>query len=712
MTWTKELDEAAVLATRKGYWHVVLFYLLCGLASFPTSFLVFSQIFTNATPEHWCSPPPELDALDLSEDLLRNLTVPGEQGSYESCKAYSIDPIELHSALKEYVIERSITIREAGTIKVIKISQLMPANDSEDRKIQIDRVRAAILSIRGNETTCTNGWTFNTEHYKRTMVTEFSLVCDKDYLPTFSNTLFWVGSIFGNLLFGWMSDRYGRRPTILLMIFLEVPIAIAASFATSYWNYIVLRVVGGCFFPALYQLPFILALELMPPKIRTYAGIVVGMLFATGMCLLSALAYALRDWYVLSLASSLPFVLLYGYYWLIPESPRWLVGRGRIGAAEKVLRNLAKKNGIDLRRGFLLDLHKKIKEENAEAEVAMLPNGHVTTHTEKDKEELERRISNMLTFKPDLTNIAEDDKTEALETVLALEVADIVNKGPKLKLDNIDLDVESFEGDADTRDKATQTDLKFSTNTLRRKSIQLVNRLLNQDDDVENLKFDDQNSEGDCKASPLDLFRYPNIRKKFILLTFNWVALGVVYNGLSYNTPNFGVDDYLAFFIGGAVELPSYIIAWRCMDRYGRRWVLCLFMCVGGVACLSCVLVPEAWPWATVGLAMCGRLCAAASFAVFYVQVGEVVPTVARAQAMAAASLFAGLGLLACPHLVRLAVYSRTLPLVIMGVLCIMGGVSSLFLPETLNQPLPQTLGDGEMFGRDFKLLSCVGETK
>lgn len=44
MTWTKELDEAAVLATKTGHWHVVLFYLLCGLAAIPTSFLVFSQV--------------------------------------------------------------------------------------------------------------------------------------------------------------------------------------------------------------------------------------------------------------------------------------------------------------------------------------------------------------------------------------------------------------------------------------------------------------------------------------------------------------------------------------------------------------------------------------------------------------------------------------------------------------------------------------------
>ncbi|XP_075985542.1 organic cation transporter 1-like [Anticarsia gemmatalis] len=728
MTWTRELDEAAVLATRSGYWHVVLFYLLCGLAAIPTSFLVFGQVFTNATPEHWCAPPPELEHLGLPVELVRSLTIPRqhEHEVYESCSAYDIDSTELREALKNYVEESTVAVKEDDYIRSIKIFQLIPVSSNAARNDLITNITNAVLSVRRNTTSpCSNGWKFSKEQYKRTLVTDYSLVCDMDWLPRLSNTLFWVGSIFGNLFFGWMSDRYGRRPTIIVMIILEVPLPIAAAFITSYWTYVGLFVVSGLFFPALYQQPFILALELMPPGQRNYTGIVVGMLFATGMCLLSLLAYAVQDSYHLALVTSLPFLLLYGYYWLIPESPRWLVGRGRIADAEKVFRNLARKNGIHLPRGFLLELHKKIKEEeeNTQEELATISNmnGHIAGYTElQEKDEhVDRRISNMLTFKPDLTKITETEESnkDSLEKIIALEVAEIVNKKTKMKKEDEELKeqniTEATKLNSEHQQKATQTDSsKSPASTLRRKSLQLVSKIFNQedgdDDVIENKRMDDQNSEGDCKASPLDVFRYPNIRKKFFLLTFEWVALGVVYNSLSYNTPNLGVNDYLAFFIGGAVELPSYFIAWRCMERYGRRWVLCIFMCVGGIACMSCVLVPESWPWILVSLSMLGRLFTAASFAVFYVLIGELLPTVLRAQAMGAASFIAGLGLLAVPYIVHLAVYSRALPLTIMGVLSVIGGVTFLFLPETLNQPLPQTLGDGEMFGRDFKILSCV----
>lgn len=192
-------------------------------------------------------------------------------------------------------------------------------------------------------------------------------------------------------------------------------------------------------------------------------------------------------------------------------------------------------------------------------------NGRIANFQDQsDKDEyMDRRISNMLTFKPDLTKIPEieDHKAESLEKIIALEVADIVNKKSRLKRECVkDEEVnelgEESHLNSELQQKSTQTDpySKASVNTLRRKSIQLVTRIFIKDDSnedtIEDKRMDDENSEGDCKASPLDVFRYPNIRKKFLILTFDWVALGVVYNSLSYNTPNLGVDDYLAFFIG------------------------------------------------------------------------------------------------------------------------------------------------------------------
>lgn len=218
---------------------------------------------------------------------------------------------------------------------------------------------------------------------------------------------------------------------------------------------------------------------------------------------------------------------------------------------------------------ILIQLQKKVKEENADEEIRLLTNmnGHITGPPAKD-EHLDRRISNMLTFKPDITNLTEIEvnKAQSLERKIALEVADMVNKKANiqniLKDDKIPTEtIESNHVHSDSQQKSTQTDFKSPANTLRRKSLQIVNKIFIQDDEedaVERKIMDDQNSEGDCEASPLDVFRYPNMRRKFFILTFDWVALGIAYNGLSYNTPNYGVDDYLAFFIGESVNIYIY----------------------------------------------------------------------------------------------------------------------------------------------------------
>lgn len=73
-------------------------------------------------------------------------------------------------------------------------------------------------------------------------------------------------------------------------------------------------------------------------------------------------------------------------------------------------------------------------------------------------------------------------------------------------------------------------------------------------------------------ATPMDLIRNPNIRKKFFILAFDWVANAVVYNGLSYNATNLGVSDYLAFFIGkSARSLLSATLAAACSRRIAGR---------------------------------------------------------------------------------------------------------------------------------------------
>ncbi|XP_043474705.1 organic cation transporter 1-like isoform X1 [Leptopilina heterotoma] len=591
-----DFDEVLLHVGEKGRYQNIMYYLLCIPATLPAAFLAFSQVFVSASPDHWCK-IPELDNLTsiLSLDERKALSLPYRIRSdgrreYDRCTMYDVNYTSIvESWLDSFLSNDSQFESSTSSSSIISSNLIYPPN-----RLPPPPVSNPNWPI----TKCRHGWDYDTRDYDSTLVTELDLVCDNSWWPSTSTTFFYVGSLFGNVVFGWIADKWGRRTAFFAILFLEVIFSIATSFSPNYVIYTALRTVNGLFFPAIYQIPFILALELMGPRYRTFAGMVICMFFASAMSLLALLGYLLRHWYTLSLATSVPFILLFSYYWIIPESPRWLLSKNRIDEAEEIVQHMAKMNGKTVPTNFLRKMEMDILRRQG---------------------------------------VACNGKNSA-----------------------------EFSEEMETEDRPPPP-----------------------------------------SATPMDLITNPNIRKKFFILAFDWVANAVVYNGLSYNTTNLGVSDYLAFFIGGIVEIPSYVITWYAMDRIGRRWVLCLTMLLGGLACVSCMFVPEDAVWVTVSLAMIGKFGIAASFAVFYVFVGELLPTVLRSQAMGIASFIAGIGLLTFPYIVHLAVYSRVLPLIIMGSLSVAGAITSIFLPETLNIHLPQTVEEGELFGADFKLWSC-----
>lgn len=67
----------------------------------------------------------------------------------------------------------------------------------------------------------------------------------------------------------------------------------------------------------------------------------------------------------------------------------------------------------------------------------------------------------------------------------------------------------------------------------------------------------------------------------------------MVYVGLSYYGPALGNNEYLSFFLSSVIEIPSSLLCWFVMDRWGRRWPLTLSMLLSGTSCIITVLLPE-----------------------------------------------------------------------------------------------------------------------
>lgn len=81
-------------------------------------------------------------------------------------------------------------------------------------------------------------------------------------------------------------------------------------------------------------------------KRRTDVGVIYQIPFNLGHLTLSAFGYFLRDWRYFQIAISLPSAILISYYWIMPESPRWLLTVGKTEEAIEVLEKAAFHNRL------------------------------------------------------------------------------------------------------------------------------------------------------------------------------------------------------------------------------------------------------------------------------------------------------------------------------------------------------------------------------
>lgn len=213
-------------------------------------------------------------------------------------------------------------------------------------------------------------------------------------------------------------------------------------------------------------------------------------------------------------------------------------------------------------------------------------------------------------------------------------------------------------------------------------------------------------------AGTLDLFKTPNLRKKTLNVCFCWFANSIAYYGLTLSAGKLEGNPYLIIAIFGFVELPSYAAVIYFLDIWGRRSLISSMMLIGGLACVIATLLP-AGSTASTAIVITGKLFIAGSFAIIYNYSAELFPTVVRNSALGLGSMCARFSGALTPLISLLDSFDPKIPAVTFGLIALISGFLCFFLPETMNQPMPQTLADGENFGvGDTIFSSCMGNKK
>ncbi|WP_107312231.1 MFS transporter [Burkholderia metallica] len=143
-----------------------------------------------------------------------------------------------------------------------------------------------------------------------------------------------AGLFFGSMLAGPIADKYGRRTIFAYDMLLFAVVSAAQYLVTSPSQLLVLRLVLGLILGADYVVSKSLVTEYSPRRYRGRLLSVLAAAWAAGYVGAYLAGFAMRDigpdaWRLMLAASGVPALLILPFRLIVPESPMWLMKRGR-----------------------------------------------------------------------------------------------------------------------------------------------------------------------------------------------------------------------------------------------------------------------------------------------------------------------------------------------------------------------------------------------
>jgi len=177
-----------------------------------------------------------------------------------------------------------------------------------------------------------------------TTTSEFNLVCERSWISELLSPIYLAGLFVGSMISGPVADSYGRMPAFVLCIILLAIGGVGSALSVNIVMFAAFRFLLGVSGRLGGITNVILATELVAQEYRSASVGLSRIFYVTGPLLLAGAAYLTDSWRILQLVLTMPFVLLILCYWYIPESPRWLVGKGRYNEARKSINIIARRS--------------------------------------------------------------------------------------------------------------------------------------------------------------------------------------------------------------------------------------------------------------------------------------------------------------------------------------------------------------------------------
>ncbi|HYZ71905.1 MAG TPA: MFS transporter [Chthoniobacterales bacterium] len=164
-------------------------------------------------------------------------------------------------------------------------------------------------------------------------------------------TAYLAGAVCGAILFGYLTDRLGRRKLFLVTLAVYSLATAATALSWNFWSFALFRFITGLGIGGEYAAINSAVDELIPGKVRGTVDLIVNATFWVGAALGSLASWLLLNGGVAPvnlgwrLAFGVGAALGIGVLLLrlaVPESPRWLMLRGKEEDADNIVSDIEK----------------------------------------------------------------------------------------------------------------------------------------------------------------------------------------------------------------------------------------------------------------------------------------------------------------------------------------------------------------------------------
>ncbi|XP_030608809.1 solute carrier family 22 member 6 [Archocentrus centrarchus] len=166
---------------------------------------------------------------------------------------------------------------------------------------------------------------------------------------SYGQMLFMTGLLLGSLFGGAVSDRYGKRPVLLVSMFVHAVCGLVPAVFPQPLLFLILRCLTGICCCCINICAFSLAVEWTSPDARLWPPAFLPFCFSLGTMTGAPLAWLSSTWGRLHLSLALPQIVCLPLFLPIPESPRWLLLKKRTAVLDHYRSNSpADKQHLDL----------------------------------------------------------------------------------------------------------------------------------------------------------------------------------------------------------------------------------------------------------------------------------------------------------------------------------------------------------------------------